>query len=136
MSWISALAPWQWAVFASVPVGIVLLYFLKLRREPVEVPSTYLWSRTIEDLHVNSLLQRLRRSLLLLLQLLAVALAALALLRPGIRGEASSQGRTVYLLDTSASMNATDGVDGQTRFETAREQIKNRIEQMTIQKRR
>ncbi len=131
MSWISALAPWQWAVFAAVPVGIVLLYFLKLRREPVEVPSTFLWARTIEDLHVNSLLQRLRKSLLLLLQLLAVALAAIALLRPGIRGEASSQGRTVYLLDTSASMNATDGVDGKSRFETARDQISDRIEQMT-----
>lgn len=131
MSWISSLAPWQWAVFAAVPIGIVLLYFLKLRREPVEVPSTYLWSRTIEDLHVNSLLQRLRRSLLLLLQLLAVALAAIALLRPGVRGETSSQGRTVYLLDISASMNATDGPDGESRFEIAKKQITDRIEQMT-----
>lgn len=131
MSWISALAPWQWAVFVAVPIGIVLLYFLKLRREPVQVPSTYLWSRTIEDLHVNSLLQRLRRSLLLLLQLLAIALAALALLRPGIRGESSSQGRTVYLLDTSASMKATDGADGKSRFAVARDQINDRIEQMT-----
>ncbi|QDT06495.1 hypothetical protein K227x_49050 [Rubripirellula lacrimiformis] len=131
MSWISALAPWQWAIFAAVPVGIVLLYFLKLRREPVEVPSTYLWSRTIEDLHVNSLMQRLRRSLLLFLQLLAVALAAMALLRPGIRGDASSQGRTVYLLDTSASMQATDGVDGKSRFETARDLIRDRIEGMS-----
>ena len=85
MSWIPTLVPWQWALLAAVPICIVLLYFLKLRREPVEVPSTYLWSRTIEDLHVNSLLQRLRRSLLLFLQLLAVALAAIALFRPGVR---------------------------------------------------
>ncbi len=91
MSWIPTLAPWEWALLAAVPIGIVLLYFLKLRREPVEVPSTYLWSRTIEDLHVNSLLQRLRRSLLLFLQLLAVALAAIALFRPGVRGETSGQ---------------------------------------------
>ncbi|TWU49750.1 vWA domain-containing protein [Rubripirellula reticaptiva] len=132
MSWISAISPWQWALFAAVPVGIVLLYFLKLRREPVEVPSTYLWSRTIEDLHVNSLMQRLRRSLLLFLQLLAVALAALALFRPGIRGEASSQGRMVFLLDTSASMQSRDGGEGGvSRFESAREQIRGRIESMS-----
>lgn len=131
MSWIPTLVPWQWAVLAAVPIGIVLLYFLKLRREPVEVPSTYLWSRTIEDLHVNSLLQRLRRSLLLFLQLLAVALAAIALLRPGIRGETSGQGRTVFLLDTSASMQATDVEGDRNRFEQAKRLIGERIELMS-----
>jgi hypothetical protein len=123
--------PWQWALLAVVPAGIVLLYFLKLRREPVEVPSTYLWSRTIEDLHVNSLLQRLRRSLLLFLQLLAVALAAIALFRPGIRGETSTQGRTVFLLDTSASMQATDVDQDENRFEQAKRLIRERIETMS-----
>jgi hypothetical protein len=128
MSWISMLAAWQWALLSLVPIGIILLYFLKLRREPVEVPSTYLWSRTIEDLHVNSLLQRLRRSLLLLLQLLVVIFAALALLRPGIRGENLDQRRIVFLLDTSASMQATDVEGGESRFETARRMIRERID--------
>lgn len=131
MSWISALTPIQWALLSVVPVGIVLLYFLKLRREPVEVPSTFLWARTIEDLHVNSLLQRLRRSLLLFLQLLAVALAAIALFRPGVRGETSSQGRTVYLLDISASMQATDEGEGESRFAKAKRMIGERIEAMS-----
>lgn len=130
MSWISTLSWGQWAILAGVPLGIIVLYFLKLRREPVEVPSTYLWSRTIEDLHVNSLLQRLRRSLLLFLQLLAVALAAIALLRPGIRGETSGEGRMVFLLDTSASMQATDVGEDESRFEKARKLIRQRIETM------
>lgn len=130
MSWIPALMGWQWALLAAVPIGIVLLYFLKLRREPVEVPSTYLWSRTIEDLHVNSLLQRLRRSMLLFLQLLAVALAAIALFRPGIRGESTDRTRTVFLLDTSASMQATDVKGDRNRFEQARRLIGERIELM------
>lgn len=129
MSWIATLGGWFW-LLALVPIGIVLLYFLKLRREPVEVPSTYLWSKTIEDLHVNSLLQRLRRSLLLLLQLLAVLLAAIAVFRPGIRGETSGQGRTVFLLDTSASMQATDLENQESRFEKAKRLIKGRIETM------
>src|SRR5579884_2548722 len=71
-----------WAVLAGVPVGIIALYFLKLRRRPVQVPSTLLWRRSLEDLHVNSLFQRLRRNLLLFLQLLAVLLAMLALAGP------------------------------------------------------
>lgn len=131
MNWISTLLPWQWAVLGLVPIGILLLYFLKLRREPVQVPSTYLWSKTIEDLHVNSLLQRLRRSLLLFLQLLAVAIAAIALLRPGVRGESSGQERTVFLLDSSASMRATDIDVGKSRFEIAKKLIAQEIDQMS-----
>ena len=46
---------WQWAILAAVPPAIVLLYFLKLKRRPLEVPSTYLWHKSVEDLHVNSI---------------------------------------------------------------------------------
>ncbi|QDT10398.1 VWA domain-containing protein [Planctomycetes bacterium K23_9] len=130
MSWISTLTWPQWLLLGAVPLGIILLYFLKLRREPVEVPSTYLWARTVEDLHVNSLLQRLRRNLLLLLQLLAVLLAALALLRPGHRGETSGQGRSVHLLDTSASMLTADVPDDASRFAKAKRLIGERIDLM------
>src|SRR3954453_5068244 len=75
----------EWAVLAGIPVAIIALYFLKLRRRPVQVPSTLLWRRSLEDLHVNSLFQRLRRNLLLFLQLMAVSLAMLALTGPQIR---------------------------------------------------
>lgn len=131
MSWISTLTPIQWGMLSLVPIGILLLYFLKLRREPVEVPSTFLWARTIEDLHVNSLLQRLRRSLLLFLQLAAVAIAALALLRPGLRGESTGLDRKVFLIDTSASMQATDVEGAASRFELAKKLIRQRIEQLS-----
>lgn len=132
MNWIPAFRePWAWALLAAVPVVIVLMYFLKLRRVPVEIPSTYLWAKTIEDLHVNSLLQRLRRNLLLFLQLLAVTLAAIALFRPGFRDEAEGQRRAAFLLDASASMGAVDGEEGQSRFDEARRRIGERIDTMT-----
>jgi len=99
---------WQWLVLGAVPPAIVLLYFLKLKRKPIEVPSTYLWHRSIEDLHVNTIWQRLRRNLLLFLQLLLLALAALALLRPGWQGVRLQGNRFVFLIDASASMNAED----------------------------
>ena len=130
MNFLPSLVGWQWAILAAVPLGILLLYFLKLRRQPVTVPSTFLWAKTIEDLHVNSLLQRLRRNLLLILQLLAVLLAALALLRPGYRDDTLSTGRKIFLIDHSASMQATDGDDSKTRFESAKRLVGEAIDAM------
>ena len=95
MSWMSALSAWQWVVMLAVPPFIFLLYFLKLRRKPLEVPSTYLWRRAIEDMHVNSLWQRLRRNLLLFLQLLFLAALIFACLRPGIHGNQATGRRWI-----------------------------------------
>ena len=82
MNFLPTLPPWQWALIAVVPPAVVALYFLKLRRQPLEVPSTYLWQKSIEDLHVNSLWQRIRQNLLMYLQLLLLLLVIFALLRP------------------------------------------------------
>jgi len=123
--------PWyQWAVFATVPLLIFLLYFLKLRRVPLEVPSTYLWSRTVEDLHVNSLWQRLRNNLLLWLQLLAVGLLALSCLNPGCDGTQLSGNRFIFVIDRSASMAATDTLDDRSRLAEAKRQACAIVDQM------
>ena len=118
----------QWVVLALVPPAIVALYFLKLRRQPLQVPSTYLWSRAIEDLHVNSLWQRLRQSLLLLLQLLLIAMLIFTLVRPGWKGTELVGNRLIFMLDTSASMNATDVQP--TRLDSAKRQAAALVEQM------
>ena len=102
------LSTFQWMVLAGVPVGIIALYFLKLRRKSVQVSSTLLWRKSLEDLHVNSLFQRLRKNLLLFLQLLIVLMAALALLGPRIKGSKDSANRFILAIDESASMSATD----------------------------
>lgn len=131
MTFLPSLSPWLWPLLAAIPVGIILLYFLKLRRQPVTVPSTFLWAKTIEDLHVNSLLQRLRTTPLLLLQLLAIALAILALLRPGYRDSAKADTKRIFLLDASASMAASDKEGVANRFERAKKLIGDEIDAMT-----
>jgi hypothetical protein len=126
----NTLSGWQWAILAALPAAILALYFLKLRRQPLEVPSTYLWKKSIEDLHVNSLWQRLRQSLLLFLQLLLIALAMLALLRPGMQGARLDGQRFIFLIDNSASMSATDTETGETRLDESKRLVGSLIDQM------
>ena len=130
MNWQPALGIWGWLALGLVPPAILALYFLKLRRTPVEVPSTYLWTRTIEDLHVNSIWQRLRNSLLLLLQLLLAGLLIVACLGPEWQGETLAGNRFIFLVDQSASMSAKDAPDGMTRLEFAKREIGKLIDSM------
>jgi hypothetical protein len=129
----NTLPAWQWALLALVPPAIIALYFLKLKRQPLEVPSTYLWKKSIEDLHVNSLWQRLRQNLLMFLQLLLIALAMLALLRPGWEGTKLDGDRFIFLIDNSASMSATDAADAtgaKNRLEESKKTVGGLIDQM------
>ncbi len=119
---------WQWAILAAVPPAIVLLYFLKLKRRPLEVPSTFLWHKSVEDLHVNSIWQRLRNNLLLYLQLAVVLCIVLALLRPGWQALRLSGSRMVLLIDNSASMQASDVKPS--RLEEAKRRVGELVDQM------
>jgi hypothetical protein len=99
---------WASLTLLLVPFAIVILYFLKLKRKPLGVPSTFLWRKSIEDLHVNSLLQWLRQNVLLLLQLLAVLALFYGVMAFRLHGRAGSGQRYILMLDNSASMSATD----------------------------
>jgi hypothetical protein len=129
MNWNPLLSPWLWAPLLAVPPAVIMLYFLKLKRQPLEVPSTYLWLKSIEDLHVNSLWQRLRQSLLLFLQLLILLIAILALLNPTWQEQKLSGNHLIFLVDNSASMGTTDV--GPNRLEEAKRQISALIDEMS-----
>ncbi len=101
--------------------GVVLLYFLKRKRTELVVPSTLLWRRAINDLRVNSPFQRLRRNLLLLLQLIILTLAVLALAGPVLNIQAARAHKTLLLVDNSGSMRTTDEDRGRaSRLEKAK----------------
>ncbi len=128
----SFLAPWYIplaAVLATVP-PLVLLYFLKLKRRQLPIASTLLWRRAVEDLRVNSPFQRLRSSLLLILQLLILLLAALAISEPIRGGKADVEQSIVLIIDRSASMAARED-DNRTRLEIAREHATRIIDGMS-----
>jgi len=88
--------------------GIVALWMLRLKRQDVTVSSLYLWNTLLQETQANAPFQKLRRNVLLFLQLLAAFLLVFALARPFVYGAGVSGHTIVLVLDTSASMNATD----------------------------
>ena len=99
---------WVALILLLVPVLVILLYFLKLKRKPLSVPSTFLWRKSIEDLHVNALFQWLRHNLLLLLQLLVLLLLIYSVMDFRVHGRTSESKHYILMIDNSASMGATD----------------------------
>ncbi len=98
------------ALLWLLPLGtiVVLLYLLRMRRRDVRVPATFLWPARTDEVRANALIQRLRFSWLLVLQLLALGLVVFALARPQTQQRGLTGEVTVLVVDTSASMGATD----------------------------
>ena len=101
------LAPLALLGLLSVPI-IVAFYMLRLRRPVRQVSSTFLWQQLVRDVEANAPWQRLRRSLLLVLQLLLAAILAFLVARPFTEQPAGLARDLVLVVDASASMNATD----------------------------
>jgi hypothetical protein len=112
---------------AAVPL-LLLLYFLKLKRREEIVSSTLLWKRAVQDLQVNAPFQRIRRNILLLLQLLMLLAILLALAGPILSLMAGPGRRYVLLIDRSASMNAADVKP--TRLDVTKKQAKVFVESL------
>lgn len=103
----SFLAPGAFFLAVLLPV-IIVLYLLKLRRAERIVSSTYLWQQMVRDVEANASWQRLQRNILLILQLLLLASLIISLARPSTRTQGFSSQAAIIIIDTSASMSATD----------------------------
>src|SRR5229473_1307874 len=101
-------SPWSLLWLIPMATLIVVMYILKLRRKDVVVSSTFLWRQVIRDVQANAPFQKLRRNLLLLLQLIIAALIIFALARPFLRFSGIGGRNIVIIVDTSASMQSTD----------------------------
>ncbi len=114
----SFLMPAAFVLLGLIPV-VVLFYLLKLRRRDHIVSSTMFWHKAVEDLHANAPFQRLRKNLLLLIQLLIIALLVLAFARPLLSLAARKERSLAVLVDHSASMLARE--PGGTRLDAAKQ---------------
>ncbi|QQE10668.1 BatA and WFA domain-containing protein [Planctomycetota bacterium] len=96
------------AAAVAIPT-LIVLYFLKLRRRRLQVSSTLLWKQSVKDLQVNSPFQKLKRNLMLFVQLLILIALLIAIARPVMQADATTGQRAVIIIDQSGSMNALDG---------------------------
>jgi len=114
-------------LFAGLYGVLVLLYLWERWRRRVEVPSLLLWEAVSED---TLRARRFRPDLLFFLQLLLLSGLIGGLARPYLvgLGEGQVRGRRIFVLDTSASMQAHDGHG--TRFDQARAQALQRLDEV------
>jgi len=104
------------ALGALVP--LIILYILQPDPEKLRVPTMEFLPNVDDEGGTNPILERIRRNLLLFLQIAVLVLAALALGSPFVdvtKSEVADE--TVVVLDATASMAVEDG--GATRFERA-----------------
>src|SRR5689334_14853727 len=125
----SILVPAALAFSAIIPI-ILLLYFMRPRRQERVIGSTLLWQQAMQDLQASRPWQRLRITPLLILQLLAAIAIILVLVRPAIFTSSPLSGNTIIILQASASMQATDVSPN--RFENAKNTIADYIDQLGL----
>ena len=109
-------------------VPVLLLHVLRPHRPRAAVPSTFLWRDAGAPTTAATPWQRLRWSIPLLLQLLAVAALALAVARPARTEPATLARHSVFVIDASGSMLASDGepdraADARRRAMSLRDQL-------------
>ncbi|QQE10356.1 BatA and WFA domain-containing protein [Planctomycetota bacterium] len=111
-------------------VPLIVMYFLKLRRQQVEVPSLVLWRKVLADSRVNSPFQKFKKHLLLLLQLLLLTAMILGAMQPFIKGDKDNFKSVPILIDHSASMGALDMAGGETRLDVVKGKVNQIIDNL------
>lgn len=107
------LAPIVGIVAGAIAIpGLLVMYFLRLRRRPVRISSTLLWMEAVQDLQVNAPFRMIRPSWLLLVQLLALLCFLIAAARPALSLGGTTGQQLILVIDRSASMRARDGTAG------------------------
>lgn len=134
MTWLTPISTGflAWAALWAAVLTVVA-YILKMRRRRFEVPFSSLWKRVLEQRDASALWQQLRRWLSLALLLAILGLVFVAIMAPTLGVTDRRARNVVILLDTSASMRATDGDRERpklTRFERARERTAALIDSM------
>lgn len=94
------------AALAFIPV-IIILYMLRPKNKPVILPSLYLWKYAIDEIEAASRFKKLKSSLLMFLQILAIVLIALILAGLFIKGE-GKKGNVIIVMDCSVTMASKD----------------------------
>ncbi len=101
----------------SIPF-IILLYMLRPRHQKLEISSTFLWQQISEELSHAKKIEKIKKSILFILDILIAIVIALLLLGIFFSSSKSAE-HHIILIDASFSMNSTDVEPS--RFDRAKE---------------
>lgn len=99
------LNPSMFYLLSTLPI-VAIFYMLKTKRQDTPISSIYLWHNLLRDIQANTPWQRLKTSLLMILQLLLLLVLIIALASPAISRTAISTRNIVLIIDNSQSMGA------------------------------
>ncbi|MDF1664299.1 MAG: VWA domain-containing protein [Planctomycetota bacterium] len=125
---VSFLNPWGLLTFLLAFI-VILFYLLKRQRKPRPVSTLFFWTEVQKDLDASAPFQKLRRQLLLALQLFILALLTYALGKPVLAFQRRDATSTLLIIDVSSSMQTMES-DRRTRLEVARSLAVDRINAM------
>lgn len=111
----------------SIP-AIIAMYLLKQNYREIKSASNILWERAVSRTLSQKPWQKLKKELLMLLQILAVLLLVFALAGPFIKSKGESQ-NYILVLDASLSMQAKD--ISPSRFESAKKALEKTLEELS-----
>src|SRR5262245_36441008 len=124
-----ALTTFQALLLAAFTASAILaLYFLKHKRQRVVISSVLLWRKVIESRLENSIFEKLRRLISIVIAVITGLLVAMAIARPEIALLSGRARQAVIVLDTSPSMQARTS-DGKTRWQHATERAVDLIDE-------
>ncbi len=108
---------WPLAFLILIPV-IIIMYLLKQKAEDKPFSSLKLWQELYKNMQANTPWEKLKKNLLMILQILTVIILVVALMSPYIKSKTTTKGHIVLVIDTSGSMNTLYD-DEYTRLEVA-----------------
>lgn len=108
---------WPLALLVLIP-GIILLYMLKQKAKEYPFSSSMLWREIYNNIEATKPWEKLKKNLLMYLQILSVLLLIFALMAPYLKHGGRRFDNVVLVIDTSASMKVRYNED-RTRLEEA-----------------
>ena len=112
-----------WPLFLLITIPLlILLYILKRKYREEVISSTLLWNEVYKNTRANTPWEKLRKNIMLLLQIIILLLLILSLMRPFLNFGGKTYKNIILVIDNTASMTAEYG--NGTRLEEAKKLAK------------
>lgn len=119
---------WPLALILFIP-GIIILYMLKQKAKEYPFSSSILWKEVYHNVEATKPWEKLKKNILMYLQILALVVLIFALMAPYLRSGGRAYDKVLILVDNSASMGAMYE-NKHTRLQEAIDQCKDYVDSL------